>query len=520
MANDLTSLIANVNISEVKNSLFNIGGPKTTGVDGFQRVSIKTNGIYVCVSSVTYQICVNGELIESFTLRKGIRQGDPLSPYLFMLCIEKLSHIIVDVVGKHTWKPVKSSQSALTISHLFFADDLILFAEASPYQARLMKQCLELFCKVSGQIVNFDKSAIYCSPNISKDMATDISRIYGSPFTDDLGRATLIQAVTSAIPVYVMQTAKIPISIYENLDRLNRKSAHLPGRAMFGAQLLHKGLVWRLGKEDKDTEKLRGLLPEKWVQKVIGCPADFGGLLEDCQIWQPTSNGIFSIKSTYNMMFKRADWLIHWWKVIWKLKIPPKLQIFFWLTFQEKILTNEQWARRHLVSDPTCNICDCPTESTLHIMCDCPRAKRVWKLFVNTSQTNPFFQAEMHPWLLNNLCSKNQSAQIPWRLMFVFICWYIWKWRNDFIFNNAADLPFNSRELIINAVRDWVKATTNIHPGVGKIQIMLAWTSPDIRVLKLNVDGSRKGSTGSIGAGRVIRDHAGYWIVGYSANLR
>ncbi|CAL8176514.1 unnamed protein product [Prunus armeniaca] len=185
MANDLTSLIANVNISEVKNSLFNIGGLKTTGVDGFQRVSIKTNGIYVCVSSVTYQICVNGELIESFTPRKGIRQGDPLSPYLFMLCIEKLSHIIVDAIGKHTWKPVKSSQSAPTISHLFFADDLILFAEASPCQARLMKQCLELFCKVSGQIVNFDKSAIYCSPDISKDMATDISRIYGSPFTDD-----------------------------------------------------------------------------------------------------------------------------------------------------------------------------------------------------------------------------------------------------------------------------------------------------------------------------------------------
>lgn len=47
MANDLTSLIANVNISEVKNSLFNIGGLKTPGVDGFQRVSIKTNGIYV-----------------------------------------------------------------------------------------------------------------------------------------------------------------------------------------------------------------------------------------------------------------------------------------------------------------------------------------------------------------------------------------------------------------------------------------------------------------------------------------
>ncbi|KAI5314583.1 hypothetical protein L3X38_043759 [Prunus dulcis] len=49
---------------------------------------------------------------------------------------------------------------------------------------------------------------------------------------------------------------------------------------------------------------------------------------------------------------------------------------------------------------------------------------------------------------------------------------------------------------------------------------MLARTPPDIGVLKLNVDGSHKGSTGSIGAGRVIRDHAGHWIVGYSTNLR
>ncbi|BFG14224.1 hypothetical protein CerSpe_004980 [Prunus speciosa] len=48
---------------------------------------------------------------------------------------------------------------------------------------------------------------------------------------------------------------------------------------------------------------------------------------------------------------------------------------------------------------------------------------------------------------------------------------------------------------------------------------MLAWIPPYIGVLKLNVDGSRKGSTGSIGAGGVIRDHAGHWIAGYSANL-
>lgn len=76
------------------------------------------------VSYVKYQICVNGELTDSFTPSNEIRQGDPLSPYLFVLCVKKLFHIIFDSVQKGFWKPVKASQSGLVVSHLFFVDDL------------------------------------------------------------------------------------------------------------------------------------------------------------------------------------------------------------------------------------------------------------------------------------------------------------------------------------------------------------------------------------------------------------
>lgn len=88
---------------------------------------------------------MNGEVIESFTPGSGICQGDLLSPYLFVLCIEKLSHIVLEADSNKRWKLVKASQSGPTVSHLFFANDLILFAESSSKQARVMKHCLDKF---------------------------------------------------------------------------------------------------------------------------------------------------------------------------------------------------------------------------------------------------------------------------------------------------------------------------------------------------------------------------------------
>lgn len=118
--------------------------------------------IMACVSSIKYLICLIGELTDEFIPENGLRQGDPLSPYLIMLCIEKLSHLIFAAGRRRGWKPVKTSQSGSNVSHLIFADGLILFSEATSKQARIMKLCQERFCNASDQMVNFDKFIIYC----------------------------------------------------------------------------------------------------------------------------------------------------------------------------------------------------------------------------------------------------------------------------------------------------------------------------------------------------------------------
>lgn len=84
-----------------------------------------------CVSEPSMRLLWNSELTYLFTPARGLRQGENLSPYLFVLCLERLCHQIDIVVGQGVWKPISLSPGDPKLSHIFFADDLILFAEAS-----------------------------------------------------------------------------------------------------------------------------------------------------------------------------------------------------------------------------------------------------------------------------------------------------------------------------------------------------------------------------------------------------
>lgn len=116
--------------------------------------------IMECVKGPSMSILWNGEKTAPFMPERGLRQGDPLSPYLFVLCIERLCHLIEVSVGKREWKPIGISRGGPKLSHICFADDLILFAEASVAQVRVIRRVLDRFCIASGQKVNLEKSKI------------------------------------------------------------------------------------------------------------------------------------------------------------------------------------------------------------------------------------------------------------------------------------------------------------------------------------------------------------------------
>ena len=143
--------------------------------------------IMKCIETPRMSILLNGEQLEWFCPERGVRQRDLISPYLFVLCIERLSHIICQAVHNDDWKAIKLSRHGPELSHLFFANDMVLFAEASVEQIQVIMDCLNRFCMSSGQRINFQKSQLFVSSNVDKSIAEELSLLSGIPLTNDMG---------------------------------------------------------------------------------------------------------------------------------------------------------------------------------------------------------------------------------------------------------------------------------------------------------------------------------------------
>ena len=119
-----------------------------------------------CVSTVQYNVLREGKVIGPIIPCRGLRQEDPLSPYLFILCAEGLSSLIRRKKRDGLLPGVKITRGALTVSHLFFADDNFFFFRANINEASLIKHLLAVYCQAFGQVVNFNKSSISFSANV------------------------------------------------------------------------------------------------------------------------------------------------------------------------------------------------------------------------------------------------------------------------------------------------------------------------------------------------------------------
>ncbi|XP_038999129.1 uncharacterized protein LOC120124546 [Hibiscus syriacus] len=142
--------------------------------------------IMFCVLSSRLSVLWNHEKTDFFSPSRGLRQGNPISPYLFVLCMEGLGQLIQQAVENNTWKPIKLGKDGPRISHLFFIDDLFLFGRANEDQANVFKSILDRFCLVSGAKVSYEKSKFFISPKACSNASRRFGQIVNLGATLDL----------------------------------------------------------------------------------------------------------------------------------------------------------------------------------------------------------------------------------------------------------------------------------------------------------------------------------------------
>lgn len=133
--------------------------------------------ILLCMNTVRYSFLISGREVGPIMPKRGLRQGDPISPYLFLLCTEGLTALIQRKQEMGILHGCKIARHAPVVTHLFFADDCYLFFRATSEEAECIKECLSYYAQASGQLVNFHKSCNHFSRNTSNPIASAISQI-------------------------------------------------------------------------------------------------------------------------------------------------------------------------------------------------------------------------------------------------------------------------------------------------------------------------------------------------------
>ena len=216
-------------------------------------------GILVSARS---SVLVNGSPTFEFGCQKGIRQGDPLSPFLFLILMEAFSGLMKKACDIGAFDGLRLPNDGPVLSHLLYADDAMLMGEWSIVNFENMKRVLKIFYLCSGLKINLHKSVLFgvgvdneeikseadslgCKPGaipfvyLGIKVGANMNRISNwDPVVNTfkkrlskwkantlsiVGRLTLIKSVLDSLPTYYFSLFKAPMKVINILERLMRR---------------------------------------------------------------------------------------------------------------------------------------------------------------------------------------------------------------------------------------------------------------------------------------------------------
>uniref|UniRef100_A0A803PGT3 Reverse transcriptase domain-containing protein n=1 Tax=Cannabis sativa TaxID=3483 RepID=A0A803PGT3_CANSA len=213
-----------------------------------------------CVTTVTFSILLNGEARGHIVPKRGLRQGDPLSPFLFLICSEGLSCLLNEASRANKIHGLRFGTMEKRLTHLLYADDSLIFLDATAEEGAALKEVLRHYSAMSGQCINFNKSSLCVGRKISHAQGQRLANSMGVTLIENhskylglpafvgrnkkevfgmirkkvweklqgwkmglfsqAGREVLIKSIIQAIPVYIMSCFRMTKGLIREIHSL------------------------------------------------------------------------------------------------------------------------------------------------------------------------------------------------------------------------------------------------------------------------------------------------------------
>ncbi|KAL4361474.1 hypothetical protein GQ457_04G022600 [Hibiscus cannabinus] len=370
-----------------------------------------------CVTSVTFRIRINGRLTPTIVPQRGLRQGDPLSPFLFVIRMQGLSATLraEQVAGRIMG--IYASQKGPRVNHLLYADDNIVFISNSEREATRLNEVLRLFADSSGVPLRVGKNKIKIFGFIN-DKVDDRVSGWTKRLLSFGGREIFLKSVAQALPQYSMSCYLLPRTITDRITSSMRR--------VFHAKYFRSGSLLDASLPDHSSYAWKGLHTS--VQDLRGGFLPSSSSRSSNHLWGGHDTGTYSVRSGYFYLCRSSSLYCRpspLWKALKSLPTLPKVRIFVWRLGHDCLPTGSQVAAAGL-GPRVCPFCSTTVETSLHAFRDCPNATEALHLgsfptSVTDSRTTSIFD-----WLVE--AARSLSREDFAKLLLVL--WNLWNRRN------------------------------------------------------------------------------------------
>ncbi|XP_078175174.1 uncharacterized protein LOC144568677 [Carex rostrata] len=365
------------------------------------------NWIEMLLNTASSRVVINGEASEYFPHKRGLRQGDPLSPMLFLIAVDVMQRMlnrVTDTLDTHI-----SAKLPSPILAFQYADDTSVIAHADLPTMITLKLG-------EGKGIPLINWEIVCTPN----------QFGGLGVPDlELRNCTLLMRWWWKATSQPGGDGKLISYWYDN----------------WGEEGSLRGIRDRQPRPSSQLISLNEAISARsdLLQQVAGTvPVPVPVLTDrvDAMSWRWSGTGHYSALSLYNLIITTGKTK---WKFmeLWVSPAPSKVKFFCYLVLQDRVLTHEILQRRGMTCDLKCVMCDtCPLETAHHLFFQCPNAIEVWGRFLHLFQLADTVEDTWEASLRHH-CYTTGQRKSEWATSFMAILWSLWRQRNELIFRGA-----------------------------------------------------------------------------------